>query len=124
GNGVHQCDAEEFCTFAEVFAQLVPLGQRIWHSGDDVSDQSGQITIDEECANNEDAGQGEQTSHEDLGDPAGIIEDEGEWTDEVEGRPRGGRRRRHDGHASASVTATWKKTRTSKLLPDDLGRTA
>src|ERR1051325_9527262 len=85
----------------EVVAEVVPRGQRVLHAVDDVANQTGDIAVDEEDADDDHAGQHEDAAEEDLLDPLRIFEDEGKRSAEVEGirRTRRWRRRgRQFGH--------------------------
>src|SRR5207247_8870138 len=59
-NRVDQSNDEELQSLAEVFAEVVPLRQRIRHGVDDVASAARQISIDEEDADDDGAGENEQ----------------------------------------------------------------
>src|SRR5439155_26017518 len=82
---VDQSDHEEFDALGEVFAEVVPFGERILNAVDDVAHQTRKVSIDEKDADQECACQNENAAEEDLGDPAGIVERERERTQKIKG---------------------------------------
>ena len=75
-------------------------------AGDDVPNQTGQIAVDEEDADQQDSREREERSHQDLRDPIGVLEDERERLEKIVLRARLSGHVRHD----RSVTFPWKKS--------------
>ena len=71
-------------TFAEVFTEVVPFRQRVLHPGDDIPGEPRAVAVKKKCADDEEAGDDEQSADQNFLNPPRVVEDERQRLQKIE----------------------------------------